>query len=878
MLNKLKLRLRALFHQAEMERELDEELRFHLEKEIEQNLARGMNSEEARYAALRSFGGIEQVKEASRDVRGVRCLEDLWQDLRYGTRLLLKQKGFTAVTVLTLALGIGANTAIFSVVNTVLLRPLPYPEPERLMTFWLTSPAEGLRKLQWTEGLYAFLRDRSHMFDGLAAYSGSGFNAASKGEPERLWGATVTHDFFRVLGQQPIYGRTFFPQEERPGRNDVVILSYQLWQRRFGGDPAIVGQAIKLDNVSAVIIGIMPPRFDFPDRAELWVPLPPDPQNPDGRWYLNPIARLKPNVTAADAGREMGALLSDYAQQQKWPKGPQDSTMLARPLQQEIVGDARTPLLVLLGAVGLVLLIACANIANLLLARATMRRREIAVRCCLGASRWRIITQLLIESLLLSLIGASCGLLLAAWGVDGIKRLSAEIPRLESIRLDLPVLLFTIAVALLTGLLCGLAPALHATHINLQEALKEGARSSASASSRRVHNAFVIAQIALSLVLLISAGLLLQSFRHLLAVNPGFRPENVLTAGLQLPDNKYTNDAQVRRFYEQLLERLQHLPGVRVAGLCQQLPFNGVSDATGFTIEGREPGPSEPLPVAWWRDATPDYFAAMSIPIIKGRPFQQTDTSTSLPVAIVDERFARTHWPHEDPIGKHIRWGRAAWGNPLMTVVGVVGNVKQASLDEDDIWSGYVYMPVAQMVSSRMLLVIHTADKPEALIPAVRREVLALDPELPLFEISTLEQAIARSLSTKRLTSLLLAGFAATALLLAVIGIYGVISLNVSNRTSEFGIRLALGAQPRDVLRLVIGQGLRLTFGGVALGLGGALGLTRFLASLLFEIKPTDPLIFTGVAVALALAALAACYVPARRATKVDPLIALRYE
>ena len=805
-------------------------------------------------------------------------MSTLLQDLNYGWRMLRKQPGFTLMAVLTLALGIGANTALFSVVNAVLLRPLPYPEPERLMTFWLTSSAEGLRKLQWTEGLYAFLRDRSHTFDGVAAYSGSGFNAASKGEPERLWGATVTHDFFRVLGQQPIYGRTFLPQEETPGHNDVVILGYQLWQRRFGGDPAIVGQAIKLDNVSAVVVGIMPPRFDFPEQAELWVPLSPNPQNPDGRWYLNPIARLKPGITPADAGREMGALLGDYAQQQKWPKGPQDAILLARPLLQEIVGDTRTPLLVLLGAVGLVLLIACANIANLLLARAATRRREIAVRCCLGASRWRIIAQLLSESLLLALIGAGGGLVLAAWGVDGIKSLSGEIPRLELVRLDSRVLLFTIGVALLTGLLCGLVPALRATRVNLQEALKEGGRSSASASNRRLNNAFVIAQIALSLVLLVGAGLLLQSFRHLLAVNPGFRPENVLTAGLELPASKYRDEAQIRRFYEQLLERLQHLPDVRAAGLCQVLPFNGVSDATGFTVEGREPGPNEPLPVAWWRNATPDYFAAMGIPILKGRPFQQTDTDTSSPVAIVDERFARAHWPNEDPIGQHIRWGRTAWGNPLMTVVGVVGSVKQASLDENDIWSGYVYMPVAQQVQSQMLLVIRTANKPEALIPAVRREVLALDPELPLFEISTLEQAIAHSLSTKRLTSWLLAGFAATALLLAAIGIYGVMSLSVSNRIHEFGIRLALGAQPRDVLRLVIGQGMWLTLGGVALGLGGAWGLTRFLASLLFRIQPTDPLIFTGVAVILALVALAACYVPARRATKVDPMVALRYE
>jgi putative ABC transport system permease protein len=866
-----------------------EELAQYLDDYYAELLAGGATESEAFRQTLTELHGSEllahELRRAERQVapepivlgtnRMKHMIADLWQDLRFGARMLLKKPGFTAVTVLTLALGIGANTAIFSVVNAVLLRPLPFPESDRLMNFWVTSPKEGLRKMQLTNGLFAFFHDNSQTFEEFAGYSNAGFNLTGKGEPTRLNGANVTYDFFSVMGQAPLHGRTFLPQECAPGNNLVAILSYELWQQRFGGDPKMIGKALNLNDIPTVVVGIMPPGFNFPGRTELWIPLGFDPQNHD-YWYLNPIGRLKPGVKPAVAQEEINTLFSSYARERKWPKERQEANLLVLPLIQLIAGAVRTPLLVLLGAVGLVLLIACANIANLLLARAAARSREIAVRSCLGASSRRIIRQFLTESLLLALAGAGGGLALAFWGVEALKNLSPEnVPRIEQAQIDLRVLLFTFAVSLATGLLFGLAPALWSARVNLSEAIKEGARGTSSRGARRLNNAFVIAQVALSLVLLIGAGLMLQSFKNLLAVDPGFRPDNVLTGRLELSEKKYATSAQIHGFYERFLERVQNLPGVRAAGLCQQLPFNRVSDGTVFTVEGRE---LEQAPVAWWRNATPDYFAAMGIPLLKGRPFLPTDTATSPRVAIVDEKLARSQWPNENPIGKRVKLG----GGPWMEVVGVVADVKQASLDEDisltsPSWP-YLYLPASQQIQDSMYFAIRTASKPEAMISAVRSQVLALDSELPLFEVSTMEQAVARSLSTKRLTSLLLAGFAVTALLLAGLGIYGVMSLNVSNRTNEFGIRLALGARGYDVLRLVIVQGMRLAMVGVTAGLVAALWLTRLLETLLFGVSATDPLIFVGVAVVLSVTALVACWIPARRATRVDPIIALRSE
>ncbi len=814
-----------------------------------------------------------------------RLEDEMFQDLRYGVRMLLKQPGFTLIAVLTLALAIGANSAIFSVVNTVLLRPLPLPEPERLMVFWHSAPAKGLPEVLLNDALFAFYRDRSQVFEKMAAYESARYTLTGAGDPELLIGARVTFNYFQTLGREPLHGRVFLPQEDTPGNNSVAILSYGLWQRRFGGDPKIVGQTIKLSNRSVVVVGIMPPGFDFPNPAErpgksdhmqLWVPYGLNPQNLNS-WNLSALGRLKPGVTTADAQREIAALWDDFAREYDAQLGARTlgagATTVVMPLQGRIVREVRTPLLALLGAVAFVLLIACANLANLLLARAASRSRELAVRQCLGASAPRIARQLLTESMLLALVGAVGGLVLAAWSMAALRTLSsANIPRIELLRLDWTVLLFALAATLFTGLLCGLAPALRSARVNLQEAIKEGARGSASGPNRRLNNSFVISQLALTLVLLIGAALLLQSFKNLLSVNPGFRPENILTGKILLPGNRYTNNAQVRNFYEQLLERVRGLPGVQAAESSQVAPFSGDSLGATFKVEGQEPRPGEPAKAAQLRDASPGYFAAMDMPILKGRSFQPTDTETSSPVAIVDEKLVRMHWPNEDPLGIRIAIGPS----PLMTIVGVVPSVKNRNLDEDT--QPFVYRPSAQFVRLATTLVVRTTIDPAALIPAVRQQVASLDPELPLYHVSTIEQGMARSLSAKRLTNLLLTGFAATALLLSLIGIYGVMSLNVGSRTNEFGIRLALGAQAADVLWLVVGQGLRLTLVSVALGLGGAFGLTRLLESLLFGVKATDPLIFAGVAVLLSLAALAACYIPARRATKVDPLVALRSE
>jgi putative ABC transport system permease protein len=805
-------------------------------------------------------------------------MRNLFQDLRHGARTFLKNPGFAFVAVLTLALGIGASATIFSVVNGVLLRPLPYPEPARLVHVASWTAARGAQDMDFTDHLFAYYRDRNHSFESLAVYDRTGFNFTDKGEPERLTGATVTYDFFRVLGRQPIYGRSFLPQEDTPGNNNVTVLSHELWQRRFGGDPLVVGRSINLNNVATTIVGIMPPGFDFPKNTNLWVPVGLNPQSPDASWHLNPIGRLRPGVTMASAKQEVAALWEDYAREMKWPKaGPDAPAVIVIPLADRIVGEVRTPLLVLPAAVALVLLIACANIANLLLARGTTRRREIAVRCCLGASSWRIVRQLLTESLLLALMGGSGGLLLAFWGVQAIKTLPpGEVPRIDQVSVDPRVLFFTFGVAILTGLLFGLAPALQAARVNVNEAVKEGARGSAPASTRRLSNAFVVAQIALSLVLLIGAALLLQSFKNLLAVDPGFRPANVLTARLELPANRYPEDANARIFSEQLLDRVENIPGVKSAALCQWLPMSGRNFGNNFTVDGIEPGAGQPLPIAWFRDVTPGYFATMGIPVLGGEAFHNTDTEKSPRVAIVTDNLARKYWPGQNPIGKHIRIGRASWGTPLMTVVGVVAAVKSNTLDEDPLF--YVYRPFAQSADSEMNVVIRTNSDPEAIVSALRSQVGAIDAELPLFDVHTMDQAVAESLSTRKLTNLLLTGFAFSAFVLAALGVYGVMSLNVNNRINEFGIRLALGAKPGDVLRLVIGQGVRLALVGAVVGMTCALWLTRFIEKLLFGVKASDPVTFIMVTVVLVITALVACYIPARRATRVDPLVALRYE
>ncbi len=802
------------------------------------------------------------------------------KEIQFAVRGLLKRPGFTAIAVLTLALGIGANTAIFSVVNAVLLRPLPLKEPDRLMTFWHSAPAKGLRHLDLNDALFAYHRDRTQTFESLAAHETGEFALTGNGDPEVVPGAIVTFNYFNVLGREPLHGRTFTAQEDTPGNNNVVILSYGLWQRRFAGNTNIIGQSINLDSIATTVVGIMPPDFDFPNPAErasssghvqLWVPKGLDPQDSNS-WNLLAIGRLRPGVTPDDAQKEISALFQAFTGESgvrpgAGALGPSETTIML-PLQRHIVGEVRRPLLVLLGAIALVLLIACANLTNLLLARAATRNRELAVRQCLGASAWRIARQTLTESLLLSFAGTLVGILIAVWIVTGLKSLAAsQLPHVESARIDSSVLLFTTAIMLLTGVLCGLAPALRGARVNLQDAIKEGARGS-SGANRRLNNAFVVSQLALSLVLLIGAALFLQSFRNLLSVNPGFRADNVLMARVALPEQRYSKE-QAESFYQQLRQGVSSVPGVEAVELCQVVPFSGDGQGGAFTVEGVE---QEQTKVAWLRSSTPGYFAAMGMPILKGRGFESSDTATSLPVAIVDERLAQMYSVDGDLVGRRIRTGDGPW----LTIVGVVPNVKNRKLDEER-WP-YIYRPFSQWIRRETMLVVRTSVDPTTIAGNVRQEVAKLDSEIPLSKVSTIQQAMDRSLVTTRLTNSLLAGFAATALLLALTGIYGVMSLNVANRKNEFGIRLALGAQRSNVLRLILGQGLRLAVAGVGLGLLAAIGFTRLLQGLLFGISASDPWTFVVIAALLAGVALLACWIPARRATKVDPLEALRYE
>ena len=808
-------------------------------------------------------------------------MDQIIKDIRFALRGLAKKPAFTVIAVLTLALGIGANTAIFSVVNAVLLRPLPVKEPDRLMTFWLSAPAQGLQHMDLNPAMFAYYRNRTRTFESLGAFETGEFSLTGGGEPEAVPGAVVTFEYFNVLGREPLHGRTFTAQEDTPGNNHVVLLSYGLWQRRFGGNKNIVGQSINVDNEPTTVVGIMPPDFDFPDPAErasssghvqLWVPKGLDPQNANS-YNLLAVGRLKPGANSDEAKKELDSLYQAYSAESGVRIGiaPESSvTTVLIPWQQNIVGEVRRPLLVLLGAIALVLLIACANLTNLMLARAASRSRDLAVRQCLGASALRIVRQSLTESLLLSFIGTLVGVLLAVWIVTALKSLvSSQIPHVETARIDATVLLFTVAIMLLTGALCGLAPALHSARTNLQDAIRSASRGSTSGSNKRLNNVFVVSQLALSLVLLIGAALFLQSFRNLLSVNPGFRADNVLMARVSLPEQKYKDTAQTESFYNQLRQNVGSLPGVQAIELCQVVPFSGGGGGAGFAVEGFE---HEQSKVAWLRSSTPGYFNAMGMPVLKGRGFESTDTATSLPVAIVDESLARKYSAQGDLVGKRLRVGDGPW----LTIVGIVPNVKNRKLDEAA-WP-YVYRPYSQWVRRETMLVVRSEIDPTIIAGNIRQEVAKLDPELPLSRVSTIRQAMDRSLVTTRLTNWLLTGFAATALLLALTGIYGVMSLNVANRRGEFGIRLALGAQTANVLKLILGQGLKLAIVGVVLGLLAAMAFTRLLQGLLFGIGASDPLTFALIAALLVGVALLACWIPARRATKVDPLEALRSE
>jgi len=800
-------------------------------------------------------------------------MQTLFQDLRYGARMLLKKPGFTLIAIVTLALGIGASTAIFSVVNAVLLRALPFQQPDQLVRIWESNPGANLLTFSATFPNFIDWRDQNNVYSHMAAYREDGFNLTSGAEPERVIGVRVTAGFFPTLGVTPIAGRWFLPAEDQPGGDRVVVVSYGMWQHRFGGDPKLIGRQLALDGETFTVVGIMPPNVTFPrDAVELWIPYALNPQQADRiSHFLRVIARLKPGVTLEQARAEMSAIARRL--EQAYPATNAGWLVTMLPLHEAISGQIQTTLLILLGAVGLVMLIACANVANLLLARAAGRAREIAIRTALGAGRSRVVRQLLTESLLLALLGGSVGLLLAVWGVDLLVSFGPEnIPRLKEVGIDGRVLGFTLGLALLTGVIFGLAPALQTSRIDLNEALKEGGRTSAGMPGRhRLGSLLVVAEIALAMMLLVGAGLLVQSFVRLQQVAPGFDPAHSLAMEINLSQSKY-KPPQRTAFLQQTIEHIKTLPGVQFAGATHRLPLKGNS-SNSLLIEGHPaPPPGQEININY-RSISPDYFQALGTPLIKGRTFTDQEAWATAGAIIINQALARRYWPHEDSIGKRVKFGQ---GENWLTVVGVVGDAHESGL-QNEVEPG-VYLPYAHFPVPSMTLVIRTAADPLSIVSGVRSQIHTVDPEQAVSNITTLEQLVSTAVAQPRFNASLLMLFAVVALVLAAIGIYGVMAYSVGQRTREIGLRLALGAQTGDVLKLIMKQGTIMTLIGVGLGLIASFALTWLLKTMLFEVSPTDLTTFTVIALLLTGAAILACYLPARRATKVDPMVALRYE
>jgi putative ABC transport system permease protein len=805
-----------------------------------------------------------------------RLEDEMFQDLRYGVRMLRKNPGFTAIAVLTLALGIGANTAIFSVVNAVLLRPFPYKAPERLVT--VQERVAGGAGFSPSYPNFADWRIQNTAFDSIAAVrSNESFNFTGAGEPERLQGRIVSAEFFSTLGINPLPGRDFLAEEDRPGATRAVILSYGFWQRRFGADQTIIGKELTLNNQSFTVVGITPANFQFGPEADVSVPIGLSAERFRARGSdpgTDVVARLKPNLSQQQAETELNLIAARLEQQ--YPESNKGRRVLLTPLHESFVGNVRQPLLILLGAVGMVLLIASANVANLLLVRSSTRQKEMAVRVALGADRWRIIRQLLTESVLLAALGTALGILLAFWGTRFIaSQLPDGIPRLQEAQVDAPVLVFTLVVSLLTGFLFGLAPALQASRPNLQEGLKEGERGS-SGRRQRLRSVLVVGEVALTLTLLVGAGLLLQSFRRVLQVDPGFKAQNLLTMQVSVsnPDGQ-----QVANFFERLQQNVRNLPGVKAVAVSNGLPF-GVANFPTFIIEGRPETENKPSGIRY--TVSPDYFEALGIELIKGRVFTAQDTPNTPTVVIVDQVLAQKYFPNEDPMGKRLKQSLTS---PSLEIVGIVRHVEPNSLDGQPPAPAQFYLNFNQIPAERLPgyvrrinLLTRTEVEPASLASAVRGQVTVLNKDQAVFNVRTMEQIVAQSVAPRRFSMLLLTVFAVVALALASIGIYGLMSYVVAQHTREIGVRLALGAQSGSVLRLVIAQGMKLALAGVALGLVASVALTQTIKNLLFGVSASDPATFGVIALLLAGVAFVACFVPARRATKLDPMIALRHE
>ena len=821
-------------------------------------------------------------------------MNNLFQDIKYGLRMLLKTPSVSLVVILALALGIGANTAIFSVINSVLLRPLPYDQADRLL--FLNEKSRVLDEMSISYPNFTDWRNQNHVFEKIGVYNRGSYNLIGSGEPERIPTAQVSADLFSALRVNPFIGRLFTNDEDQPGATPVVVLGYGLWQRRFGGQASILNQTLNLNGKSYIVIGVMPADYAYPSRVDMWVPVgqlsgDPNWQQRGNHPGLYAIARLKADATVAQAQADMDNIAVNLEKQ--YPDSNSGDRVRIRPMLEVFVGDVRGTLWILFGAVGFVLLIACANIANLLLARATARQKEMAIRTALGAGRWRIARQLLTESVLLAIVGGVLGLFVAHWAIRFILYVSpTAIPRSREITLDWRVLGFTLLLSFVTGMLFGLVPAVQAAEVDVHETLKETGRG---VSGRHwLRSSLVVVEVATTMILLIGAGLMIRSFYRLENVNPGFSYEHLTSFSVTLPQKKYATEDQRSGFFSRLLENIRTLPGVESAAAASGLPLGNNGWQTSFVVEGRPLPPRSETPLMEACTVTPDYFRAMNIPLLRGRYFDDHDNRSFLAgrdlskyndgerlisgsnVIIIDEEFARRYWPNEEAVGKQIRFGTDAKA-PVLTVVGVVGRVKMEGLVEDS-HRVQGYFAFAQIPFNGMTVILKATGDPNQLIAAARQQVKTVDPDQPIYSIRTMDEIRGESVAPQRLNLTLLSIFAGIALVLAIVGIYGVMSYSVTQRTHEIGIRMAIGAQPHDVFRLIIGHGMTLTVIGIAIGLLGAFGLTRLMTTMLFGVKPTDPATFAVIALILSGVALIACYLPGRRATKVDPVISLRYE
>jgi len=879
----IRRRMHSFVHHSRAEWEMQREIEMHIQQLTREGLGAGMTEAEARTAALREFGSIEQIKDECRDTRRVRWMQDFVQDLRYGVRMLRESPGFTAVALLTLALGIGANTAIFSVVDAVLLRALPYPDPDQLVLMSNVPEKQPNALLGISYRDFTAYREHNQVFSEMAGNTFHNLTLTGAGEPSIVNTADVTPEIFSVLGAAPLAGRLLLPEDGKPGAAAVAVISEDLWRSRFGSDPNVVGHSINLDMRPFTVIGILPASFRYPDGAphqDVWISVLQDPlfgprASQPGVRLLGVIARLKPGVSVSKGQAEMGAMGTRFAQEY-----PEDTGfgIRLRPYREAVVGNLRFALLVLLTAVGLVLLMACANVANLLLSRATSRGREIAVRIALGATRTRILRQLLTESALLGGLGGLAGVCLAVCMIRILQPfLPPEVARIGSIQVGGPVLVFALALSLAASLAFGLAPALIATPSNLQANIKEGGERTGQRGGRHLRNILAIAEIALALMLLVGGGLLIRSFALVTSVNPGFDPERVIRAEVSLPQFEYRTPQQWRAFADELRTRLHAQTGFGECALAAPLPMDRQGQASfNFTIVGNPPLPPGKTNTANYATVSPDYFRVMRIPLLRGRFFSEHDSPSNPNVAIISQTLARVYFANEEPIGRQMRFGFPPNSDVMREIVGVVGDVRDVALSQEP--GPAMYVPFSQAPLYGGEVVVRSSLNASSVAAGIRQAVYSIDKDLPVTDIESFPDAIGQSVSRERFRTLLLGSFSGIALALAAIGIFGVISYSASQRRHEIGIRVAMGAQRRDVLLLILGEGVKLALVGVAAGTGFAFLLTRWIASLLYNVSARDPLTFCSVTALLLGVVVIACYVPARRAMRVDPMVALRYQ